>query len=502
MPDNQTLPASSARSAGIIAGSSRGDVLMVGAGVVNLLTAYYLTRVGYRLRVLDARPDPRQAKHWSAYGCSRAGDDARMFTLTEADSYHAKVAAERLTVNGVFRRPLSARGWNVKAAPFTSEEDAWISDFERVPCWLARLYNEDIFSFNRESQPLWNALLQDCPELFHDVGYSPGILRLYTDTDQFEHSALRHEGVGALRRILEPRELTQRHPGLATCSPGVIVGGLEVVGFTVNVHGFMVRMISWLERSGASFTWEAPVEKIKQTAHGEVEGLGVGPALASAHSYVLSPGAYGQQLLAGTRSAGKVHGVLGVWMRLPNLAPELRHSLKVARRGHMAEDANVTLGTDELGRPVLIVGSGYGYVGEDPSSADPQELEKLFEAVEDTCRRFFPQAYAMAADDGSLRRTYRVCVRPWTASNLGVFETMPTTKGGTAVITGGHNTGGFAQAPSVAQAVLAALDGRPHPMQELYDPDRLSLFLRPIADGQVVRGQPGLQPVSATSQTS
>ncbi|MEU8925659.1 FAD-dependent oxidoreductase [Kitasatospora sp. NPDC048545] len=454
------------------------DVVLVGAGVVNLLTAWQLVRAGHRLRILDARPDPRRALHWSAYGCSRSGGDARMFTLTEADDYHARSAADRPLVNGVFRRSLDARGWNVKATPFTAAEEHWISEFESVPGWLAQIYHDDIISFNRESHTLWHSLRHECPGLFRDVGYSPGILRLYTDEAQLEQSTRRHVTLGAVRRVLGPEALRRRHPGLDGATDE-LVGGLEVPGFTVNVHSFMARLISWLERAGAVFRWSTPVEGLERAADGRLHGLRLPDGSLTADGFVISPGAYGRKLLAGTRSAGRIHGVLGVWMELPDLEPELRRSLKIARRGHPAEDANVTRATDAHGRPLLVVGSGYGHTGEDPADVDPAALETMFAAVEDTCRQFFPKAYALAREDGSLRRSRRVCVRPWTSANLGIFETMPTTAGGVGVITGGHNTGGFAQAPSVAQAVVAALKGRPHPMHELYHPQRLDRFLRP-----------------------
>ena len=63
-------------------------VVLVGAGIVNLVTALYLVRHGYEVTVYDRAPDPRADAPWSAYGCTRGGGDGRMFTLTEADSYH------------------------------------------------------------------------------------------------------------------------------------------------------------------------------------------------------------------------------------------------------------------------------------------------------------------------------------------------------------------------------------------------------------------------------
>jgi D-amino-acid dehydrogenase len=66
-------------------------------------------------------------------------------------------------------------------------------------------------------------------------------------------------------------------------------------------------------------------------------------------------------------------------------------------------------------------------------------------------------------------------VRPWTATGLGIFESTRTDQDGSFIITGGHNTGGFAQAPAVAMAVLASLERRSHLMHTLYHPNRLEM---------------------------
>ncbi|MEA2498746.1 MAG: hypothetical protein QOH26_1151, partial [Actinomycetota bacterium] len=197
-----------------------------------------------------------------------------------------------------------------------------------------------------------------------------------------------------------------------------------------------------------------------------------------ASNYVISPGVYGGDLLHGTASEDKLQGVLGVWITIPNLSPQMTHSIKSARKGHPAEDANITVTTDERERSVLVIGSGYGYTGLDPSSIDAEQLDLLYEATEDTARFLFPKGYEAAVEDGSLLASRRLCIRPWTASGLGLFEVQETDDGGRCIVTGGHNTGGFTQSLSVAQAVRATLLHRPHPMQELYHPNRLQGFLR------------------------
>jgi glycine/D-amino acid oxidase-like deaminating enzyme len=148
-------------------------------------------------------------------------------------------------------------------------------------------------------------------------------------------------------------------------------------------------------------------------------------------------------------------------------------SIKLRRDKYVTADTNITVVDDPGNGPTLILGSGYGWTGTQPQDIDAAQLEMLFDAIQDTAERFFPAAYKVARNDGTLQDSRRWCVRPWTSTNLGIFEALPTAKGGKLIVTGGHNTGGFAQAPAVAEAVLAEIRGAAHPMHARYDPRRL-----------------------------
>ena len=455
------------------------SVTLVGAGIVNLISALSLTREGYRVTVYDRAPDPRADAHWTAYGCTRGGGDGRMFTLTEADSYNSRSRNPDGTSNELLTRPVSAHGWGVGVRTDLPEtERRWAEEFHRIPPWLADSYTEDIFSMNLAADAGWAGLRRSDPGLFDDgTGYRDGILRLYTDEEYFRWHVARNERVGAVRSVLTPAQVRAGYPALAAaCADGTIAGGLEVVGFTVNIHRFLARLVTLLETEGVRFRWAEPVTGIHWSAPGVPDGLDTAAGIVRSDHYVLSPGAYDDRLLRGTLSHGRIQGMLGVWVTVPNVEPLLGHSVKIARKGHRAEETNVTLGVDSSGAPILICGSGYGWTGLDPDNVDQAELEVLFEALEDTVRRFFPGAYAAARDAGTLEASRQVCVRPWTSSCLGVFETMITADGGALLVTGGHNTGGFAQSPVVAEAVLAALAGRPHLMHRRFHPARLERF--------------------------
>ena len=459
------------------------SVTVVGAGVVNVLTAHYLQREGYVVTLVDAGPDPRSRPSWRKLGCTSGGDDARMFTLSEADDYHFQGDAVSEGMNDLFRRDVVARGWLTTSAECLGrDEERWVGDFENVPPWLARRYNRDIFAFNRESRSLWDRLIEMDPALFEHIEYRPDILRIYSNLDHYRSAVERQRRIGALRRVLSPSQVAAHHPGLAEAvAHGEIAGGIEVVGFTVNVHKMMARLLDGLEANGAHIHWNTRASRVLRNRAGHVRGIAATDHVITSDHYVLSPGVYGGELLQGLRSHGHIHGVLGLWLRIPNREPKIEHSLKVGRKGHMAEDSNITVATDEHGNEILIIGSGYGYTGIDPKNIDSALLDRLFEAVENTAARLFPRAHAEAVATGMLRNSRKFCVRPWTASCLGVFEMVQTERDGVLVVTGGHNTGGFAQAPAVANAVLCALRGRHHDMHEHYHPDRLAGFLRHVA---------------------
>ncbi len=145
--------------------------------------------------------------------------------------------------------------------------------------------------------------------------------------------------------------------------------------------------------------------------------------------------------------------------------------MKIHKTGRVGEDTNVTL-VEQDGQPVLVLGSGYGYTGNSAKNhVMNTELEGIFDSLKHTAQTYFPEAYKMmkAKVDG----TKKYCVRAWTPTGLGVFETIPTDRNGQLIITGGNITGGFTQSPYIAKAVVKTIEGEKHPMQQLFHPKRM-----------------------------
>lgn len=457
------------------------SVLLVGAGIVNLMTARLLAASGYKVRVVDQGPDPRacQPGDWTSLGVTSGGHNARMFTNTEADNYNEQDSELYSDMQSIFRKTVRDGGWSVKPPEnFTKAENDWVSAFERVPGWMAATFKKNIHEVNVESGKLWRQLMKTDPQLFEDVGYHSDILRLYVESAALDVSIKLNRSLGALLLEPSPLEFLDAHAGFRPAAEsGHLAGGIVVDGFTVNVHLFMAKLLDNITSMGGEFLWNCAVTGIDRNHRGEVNMLRSQMGNLKADHFVVSPGTTGSALLKGTASENLIHGVLGIWLQIPNLDPQMKNSMKIHRRGHKVEDINVTVAKDrETGEDILIFGGAYGYVGLDRPDGESPELRALYDELEEVARIYFPRGYAEAKKRGP-QAMYpgghrKFCVRPFTPTGLGVFERIPTGTGGQLIITGGNNTGGFAQAPGIARAVLRSFMGEDDPVQVLFHPDR------------------------------
>lgn len=460
------------------------SVVLVGAGITNLVLAVELVDRGYDLEIVDAKPAPG-GNNWCDYGCSHAGGDARMFTLTEMDNYNSK--STYIEQNHLFQNKVSEGGWLFQKRGVRSlAETKWIETHNMIPPWLASVYSRDIYELNADAMPLWDTFIDAHSELFDTVVMRDGVLRLYNDADQYTWDIERQTRLGALKQTYEPAQIETEFPALRkACQDGLLAGAIMVRGFTLNVHKFTQNVLSYLEKAGATFQWNSKVENVLRNKDNKITGLLAKGVFLQADHYIVSPGIYGEHLMRGTACEGQIHGVLGAWLEIPNADPAINHSMKLARKGHIAEDSNITVARDENGTNSLIIGSGYGYVGDFKSkwyqSPDihQDELDALYAALDDTAAAYFSSDIGGDGelDQSQVAANHKYCIRPWTPTSLGLYHSEETQQNGSLIFTGGHNTGGFAQAPVIAQAVLETLRGKKHKLHDYYHPSRHANFV-------------------------
>ncbi|AGU53171.1 putative FAD-dependent oxidoreductase [Variovorax paradoxus B4] len=459
-----------------------GEVMLVGAGVVNLVTALTLCRRGHRVSVFDRMADPRGQgePHPANAGATFGGRDARIFSYNE--SRHHLACSPLYTPHDTprFRLGIAQDGWLSRRYETLSDADRrWIAQLEQVPPWAALQYDNDIVGFNRQSHRLWHEVFSLHPELLRETHHVGRLLRIYPSDASLCAAQTAEAEIGALIDTVPRPRLREREPALADAiDGGAIAGALEVHGFSLNIVSFCRNLIALLESLGVRFHWQQEAGEVRQTDSGAVTGIVVNGTLRRSDHYVLSPGAQARTLAARTTGLPAIGAMVGMWVTLPNDGAPLRSPLKVRRRAfgsqEAAQGANVVPGRDAAGRPVLHCSSGHGFVGASADDVRLADLPELSRCVMETAEELFGDKFGRARQAGMLGERPGFCVRPWTPSGLGVLEVQETDTGGRLVLSGGHNTGGFAQSPAVAEAVACALEARAHAMHTLYHPRRFA----------------------------
>lgn len=468
-----------ARGHPALAGS---PVILIGAGIVNLMSALALSELGCRITIVERSADPREPGDWRGYGCTYGGQDARMYSVTEYDNYNEKGSSLYGGMREAFMTPVVEGGWlAIPTEALGEREHQWNEMYQRVPTWLARSFTAQIYEIGAAAGRLWDETLRRIPILRQATGFCEGVLRTYADLRKLTESSRIQAGLDRLENVLTPERLAMRYPAFAAaCRSGAIVGGLEIRGFTVQIHAFVRTLVEHLEARGVQFRWNCRARGFDRAPDGCIRGVDIGREVLRARHYVVSPGIYGDEILSGFKSRSLLHGVLGVWCTLPRVAHELTRSVKIKRAARINEDSNVTLAVSPSGEPVLILGTAYGYVGSQPGKLCARQLEFLYEQLEDVAQTFFPQACRAARQDGTIGRSRRFCIRPWTPTGLGVFE-VQAAQDGLALVTGGHNTGGFAVSPVVARSVATALAGSVEDIHWSFHPERLPAVIPGLA---------------------
>ncbi|MFC4304485.1 NAD(P)/FAD-dependent oxidoreductase [Cohnella boryungensis] len=465
------------------------SVALIGAGIVNLITAMTLVENGYKVSIYSATPEPTQDEQWRKYGCTFAGNDARIFSFNESRQHHYHGTPLDEAANDRYRKLVETNGWLSCPPELLQEEDLeWIREYEAYPQWMFEKIQHEIIQFNRESYDCWNRMILDYPEMFHNSGYIGRLFRVYSSEGDLLKGRKSEREIGAYVRELHLSDYEQELPCFSQAlNQERLSGGIEVKGFGLNIHKFSHQLINRLREAGVDFYWEEEISSIKYTSSGRVEALISSKRAIKAKHVVASPGVPSANFLQGMASDKQIGSMLGCWLTLPNDELNLRYPIKVGRSGYASEEAaagaNLIPGTGPDGKPLLYLSSGHGFIGLNPNNISKGHLNSLAKAVHETAESLFPEVYQQSLRNGLIPEEPRYCIRPWTPSCLGLLEVKPNAEGGLFILTGGHNTGGFAQSPAIARAVLDAIEGKANKMHFLYHPERLRRFFNFVPKG-------------------
>ena len=285
-------------------------VLVLGAGVVGVTTAYYLAKRGYEVVVVDRQPSVANETSFANAGQISPG-------------YASPWAAPGI--------PLKALKWMLQEhAPFslklTSDpfQYQWMLQMMRN-CTAAR------YAVNKERMVRVAEYSRDCLDALRAQtgieyeGRQLGTTQLFRTQQQFDNAAQDMavlERSGVPYQLLESPDIASVEPALAAVS-STLTGALHLPNDQTGDCNLFTRHLAQLAQGlGVEFRLGCTVQSI--SSHGDqITGVAIDGRLETADQYVMALGSYSRALLAPLGINLPVYPLKGYSLTVPIVEPSM-----------------------------------------------------------------------------------------------------------------------------------------------------------------------------------
>jgi D-amino-acid dehydrogenase len=416
-------------------------ILVLGAGVVGVSSAWYLAKDGHEVTVIDRQP---------AAGLETSFANGGQISVSHAEPW-ANPAAPLKVLKWLGREdaPLLFR---LRADP---RQWAWGIRF-LIECLPSRTRHNTltILRLALYSRAMLQALRRDTGIEYDHL--EKGILHIHGSEQELEAA---HDRVALMRnhgfdmRIKTPAECLEIEPALRASRVGIVGGTFAPEDESGDAYKFTGNLAEMCATAGVRFHYETAAESLS-VAGGTVNGVAVCDAqgrreLLQADAVLVALGSYSPFLLAPLGISVPVYPVKGYSVTIPLLQPGKAPEVCLT-------DEGAKIAMTRLGNRLRAAGTA------ELSDYDTSLSEARCAAILDRVRQHFPDAgdYAAASKWAGLR--------PATPGNVPLIG---RTRIDNLFVNTGHGTLGWTLACGSGKSVADLVAGR--------KPDVEFPFLRP-----------------------
>lgn len=404
-------------------------ILVLGAGVVGVTSAWYLSRAGHEVSVIERRP---------AAGMETSFANGGQISVSQTEPWANPAApAKILKWLGREDAPLLFR---LRADP---RQWGWGLRFllECLPS-RTRFNTLTILRLGIYSRTELQALRRETGIVYDDL--QRGILTIHTDAREFDAARRRVELLrehGLAMSVREPEEVCAIEPALQATDIDIIGGTYARDDESGDAHLFTQRLAALAAARGVAFGYGVDIKRLR-VEHGKVTGVdvrvGARAETLTADAYVVALGSYSPLLLAPLGVRVPVYPVKGYSVTIP-----VEHA--AAAPTVCLTDENAKVAMSRLGNRLRAAGTA------ELTGYDTAVREARCDAILARVRRLFPEA-------GGFERAERWAgLRPATPSNVPVIG---RTALGNLYLNTGHGTLGWTLACGSAAVLADVVDGR------------------------------------------
>ena len=348
-------------------------VVVLGAGVVGVTSAWYLAESGHEVTVVDRQAQPGMETSFANGGQISAGHAepwARPSVLPKMLRWLGRQDAPML-----FRPRLSWAQWQ------------WGLRF-LVECFPGRFerHAHELAAIALYSRDCLNELREHTGIEYERSGR--GILHFCTDERDFEALARHAESmrrVGVVREAKTAAECVALEPALNEARTPIVGGVYSPKDESGDAHVFTQKLAELARGRGVQFRWGSGIEAIEAEGDRAVRVRIHGTQAIEADAYVVSLGAYSPMLLA----------PLGI--RIP-VYPLKGYSVTIALDAEQISAAPAVSLTDEAAKIVVsrlgnrLRAAGTAELDGYDTSVDPVRCDAIIERLRNLFPRLEPKA--------------------------------------------------------------------------------------------------------------
>ena len=404
-------------------------ILVLGAGVVGVTSAWYLTKAGHEVTVVDRQ---------DAAGMETSFANAGQISVSHAEPWANPAALFKIIkwlgredAPLLFRLRADPRQWSWGLRFLKECTPARARENTRTILRIALYSRERLQALRRETGIEYDHL-------------EKGILHIHTDEREYAAAHARVELMrshGVAMETKSPEEVLEVEPALKGAGIQIVGGTYAPEDESGDAHKFTQNLAALAAQRGVAFRHGVEIEGIA-TAGNRVAGIAArtqsGPETITADAYLVSLASYSPLLLAPIGVRVPIFPVKGYSVTIP-LAPD-----SVAPTVCLT-DETAKMGTSRLGNRLRAAGTAE-LTGYDASVTDVR-----CQAIIDRVRTLFPKA----GDFDSA--TKWAGLRPATPNNVPVIG---HTRYPNLFLNTGHGTLGWTLGCGSGAAIADLMSGR------------------------------------------
>jgi D-amino-acid dehydrogenase len=403
-------------------------ILVLGAGVVGVTSAWYLAKAGHEVTVIDREPSA---------GLETSFANGGQISVSQPEPWANPGAPAKIIkwlgqedAPLLFRLRADRRQWS------------WGLRFllECLP-WRTRANTLSILRLAIYSRARLQALRRDTAIEYDHL--EKGILQIYTDAREFESVDSRMRLLlshGLAMSLRSPAEVVALEPALRDSTIQIVGATYAADDETGDAYLFSHRLAGLAAREGVNFGYNVEIERLLMEGDA-VSGVAVRVAgrreILTADSYLVAMGSYSPFLLAPAGISVPVYPVKGYSITAPITGPAPNVCIT---------DESGKVGMTRLGDRLRMAGTA------EVSGYDTSVNETRCAAISERVRQFLPNS----ADFRNVKKW--AGLRPATPSNVPIIG---RTRYANLYLNTGHGTLGWTLSCGSGAAIADLISGRP-----------------------------------------